>query len=149
MYEFGSKLSKSHKGKERKKENKRDCLARLFGHLRVIWALLVRLQSVGQKNENTSAEMQICSRRSAQTQTSSQTNTAAGVWWMMLSSGGWTSLGRRTNFVPSTLDCLSFLVSDEPGGDSGKQCSVSVTGVHNTSRSSSLYCMSPTRVRES
>lgn len=87
--------------------------------------------------------VQICSRRSAQTQTSSQTNTAAGVWWMMLSSGGCTSLGRRTNFVPSTVDCLSFLVSDEPGGDSGKQCSVSVTGVHNTSRSSSLIVCHP------
>lgn len=145
MYEFGSKLSKSHKEKtERKKENKRDCLTRLFGHLRVIWALLVRPQSIGQNNENTSAEMQICSRRSAQTQTSSQTNTAAGVWWMMLSSGGCTSLGRRTNFVPSSVDCLSFLVSDEPGGDSGKQCSVSVTGVHNTSRSSTVLCVTHT-----
>lgn len=44
-------------------------------------------------------------------------------------SGGCTSLGRRTNFVPSSVLCLSFLVSDEPAETVGNNVSGKKRGI--------------------
>lgn len=67
-----------------------------------------------------------------------------------LGSRGCTSLGRRTNFVPSSELCLSFLASDKPaetvrnngecrcGGGEGHKSSM--TGTQALSLAS-LYCM--------
>lgn len=114
----------------------------------VLQALFGCLQSAGQKKENTSTETWTWTdiwERSERAHTPAQT-LEYDEW--SLGSGGCTSLGRRTNFVPSSVHCLSFLVSDEPAETLGNnaQCQ---QGGHNTSVTapdalctlSCLYCI--------
>lgn len=118
MYEFCAKQSK---GQKTNGSNWPLCF--VFSG-KVIQALFGCLQSVARKNENTSAETQIqadARYRRKHARTPAQ-RLEHDEW--CLRSRGCTSLGRRTNFVPSSVLCLSFLVSDEPAETVGNNVSV-------------------------
>lgn len=143
------------KQSRRQKTNGSDWTICFVFSVEVIRALFVCLQSVGQKMKTRAKETQIrtdieCRRKRAHTP-------ALGLQYdeWCLGSGGYTSLGRRTNFVPSSALCLFFLVSDEPAETVGNNVSVN-RGGGNTSVTGPdalmlflLYCMSSTWVPES
>lgn len=112
-----------------------------WSHSSSIWVPVV----CRTENENTSAETQIRTdiryrRKHAHTATQ---RPEYDEW--CLGSGGCTSLGRRTNFVPSSVLCLSFLVSDEPAETVGNDVSVNSGGITRPwlgqTLSYSLYCV--------
>ena len=136
MCAFWAKLSR------RQKTNGSDGTICFVFSVKVIQALFVCLQSVGQKMKTRARETQMRTdverrRKRAHTPT---LGLEYDEW--CLGSGGYTSLGRRTNFVPSSALCLSFLVSDEPAETVGNNVSVNRGGITHPWLGQTLSCSS-------
>lgn len=137
MYEFCAKQSKSQKTNG---SNWPICF--VFSG-KAIQALFGCLQSVAQKMKTQETQIRADARyRRKHARTPAQ-RLEHDEW--CLRSGGCTSLGRRTNFVPSSVLCLSFLVSDEPAETVGNNVSVNKGGITHPwlgqTLPDSLYCI--------